>query len=65
MQEGDCVIELHLGLLGAGDGKVDSAQGVAGVLLDLASRFAREAPKQDDHQTGTEVQEARMTCAPH
>ncbi len=65
MQESDRSIELHLGLFGAGDGKVNRAQGVTGMLLDLASRFSRAAPKQDDHQTGTEVQEDRTTCAPH
>jgi hypothetical protein len=65
MQEGDRSIELYLGLLGAGDGKVDRAQGVAGVSLDLVSRFARAAPERDDHQTGTEVPEARTTCALH
>jgi hypothetical protein len=63
MQEGGCSVELHLGLFGAADGKVDRAQGVAGVLLDLASRFAREAPEQDDHQTGDEGQEATARCA--
>jgi hypothetical protein len=65
MQEGDRPIELHLGLLGAGDGEANRAQGVAGVLLNLASRFARAAHKQDDHQTGSEVQEDRTMCALH
>jgi hypothetical protein len=65
VQEGDGSIELHLGWFGAGDGKANRAQGVARVLLDLASRFARNARKQADHQTGTPVQEAGMTCAPH
>jgi hypothetical protein len=63
MQEGDRAIELHLGLLGAGDGKVNRAKGVAGVLLDLASCFTCAAPKQDDHQTGSDVQEDRKTSA--
>jgi hypothetical protein len=62
MQEGDRAIELHLDWLGAGDGKVNRAQGVAGVLLNLASCFTREAPKQDD-QTGSDVQEDRTTNA--
>jgi hypothetical protein len=47
MQQGDRPIELRLGLFGAGDGKVNPAQRVAGVLLDLAARFARAAPKQN------------------
>ena len=33
VQEGDRAIELHLGWCGAGDGKVDRAQEVAGMLL--------------------------------
>jgi len=65
MQEGDRSIELHLGLFGAGDGKVNRAQAVAGVLIDLASRFAREAPKQDEYQTGSEPKEDRTTYALH
>jgi hypothetical protein len=65
MQEGDRSIELHLGLFGAGDGKVDRAQRVAGVLLDLGSRFARDAPEHDDHQTDIETKEDGMTGAPY
>jgi hypothetical protein len=65
MQQGDRPIEFRLGLFGAGDGKVNPAQGVAGVLLDLAARFARAAPKQNSHQTGAQVQEDRTTSAIH
>jgi hypothetical protein len=63
MQEGDRAIELPLGLFGAGDGKGNRAHGVVGVLLDLAARFAREAPKQDDYQTGSDGQEDRTASA--
>ena len=65
MQEGDRSIELHLGWFGAGDGKVNRAQEVAGVLLDLASRFARAAREQDDHQTGTQGEEGATRCFLH
>jgi hypothetical protein len=65
MQEGDRAIELHLGLFGARDAKVNRAQGVVGVLLDLASCGARTAPKQDEHQAGSEVRGYRMTGALH
>jgi hypothetical protein len=63
MQEGDRPVELYLGSFGAGDGKVNGAQGMAGVLLGLASGFARESPKHDNHQTGTEVQDDTTSCA--
>jgi hypothetical protein len=63
MKEGDRAIELHLGLLGAGDGKVNRAQGVAGVLLDMVSCFTRAAPEQDENQTGNDVREDRTTSA--
>ena len=63
MQEGDRPIELHLGLFGAGNGKVNRAQGMAGVLVDLASHFAHATPKQDEHHT--EVQDDTTKCALH
>ena len=65
MQEGDRAIELHLGLLGAGDGKVNRAKGVAGVLLGLAFCVTCAAPQQHDHQTGSDVPEDRTTNALH
>jgi hypothetical protein len=43
MQEGDRPIELHLSLFGAGDGEVNGAQGMAGVLRNLVFRFVRAA----------------------
>jgi hypothetical protein len=46
MQEGNRPIELRLGLLGAGDRKVNRAQGMVSMLLNLASRFACTAHKQ-------------------
>jgi hypothetical protein len=52
-------------LLDAADRKVDGAQGMAGVLLDLSSRFVCEAADQDDHQTGTEIPKDWTTCALH
>ena len=55
MQEGDSQIELLLSLLRAGDGKVDDAQGVVGMLLGLALRFVRAALKQNEHQANYEV----------
>jgi hypothetical protein len=63
MQQGDRTIELHLGVFGAADGKVNRAQGVAGVLLNPA--FHSAAAKQENHQSGSEVQEDRTTCALH
>jgi hypothetical protein len=63
MQEGDRPIKLHLGLFGAVDGKGHRIRGMVGVLLHLISRFAGAASKQDEHQTGTEVQENRTRCA--
>jgi hypothetical protein len=39
MQEGNRPIELHLGLFGAGDGEVNRAQGMAGVLRYLVFGF--------------------------
>jgi hypothetical protein len=63
MKEGDRSIEFHLSLFRAGDGKVNRAQGVAGVLLDLAAHFAHAASKRDDHHTDTEVQEDTTRCA--
>ena len=63
MQQGDRPIEFLLGLFGAGDGKVNPAQRVAGVLLDLAARFARAAPKQNSRQTGAQVKKGRTMSA--
>jgi hypothetical protein len=63
MQEGDRPIELHLGLFGARNGKVSRAQGVAGVLVGLASHFAHASPKQDGHHTGTDAQDDTTRCA--
>jgi hypothetical protein len=63
MQKSDRAIELHLGLFGAGYGKVNRAQGVAGVLPDLASSFTRTFPMQDDHQTGSDIREHTATVA--
>ena len=56
MQEGDRAIELHLGLLGTGDGKVNRAQGVAGVLLKLVCAVTGARPKEHDHLSGGEAQ---------
>jgi hypothetical protein len=63
MQEGDRPIELHLGLFGAANGKINLAQGMAVVLEDLASRFAHASPKQDGHHTGTDAQDDTARCA--
>jgi hypothetical protein len=65
MQQGDRTIELHLGVFGTGDGKVNCAHGVAGMLLNPASRSTCAAAKQEDHQSGSEVQEDRTTCPLH
>jgi hypothetical protein len=43
MEQGDGPVEFRLGLVRAGDGELDLAQGVAGVFLGLAPRLAREA----------------------
>jgi len=47
MQQGDAPIELHLGLLGAGDAKVNGSEGMAGVFLDLTHSVARKESGQD------------------
>jgi hypothetical protein len=65
MQEGNRSIELYLSLFRAGDGKVSRAQGVAGMLLDLAPRFAGVASKQDDYQTDSEAPKDTTDCAFH
>jgi hypothetical protein len=65
MQEDNCPIEFHLSLFRAGDGKVNSAQGVAGMLWDLASRVVRAGLKQDDRQNNPETKEDTMKCAFH
>lgn len=65
MQEGNRLIELHLSLFRAGDGEVSRTQGVAGMVLDLASRFVREASKRDDYQTDSEAQEDTTKGAFH
>ena len=62
VQEGHRLIELPLGLFRAGDGKVNRAQDVAGVLLHPAFWSARAARKRDDHQTDTEVMEGITRC---
>jgi hypothetical protein len=65
MQEGYPSMELHLSLFRAGDGKVNRAQGVAGMLLDLASRIVRAGLLQDDKQAESEAQDNTMRCAFH
>jgi hypothetical protein len=55
MQEGDSSIEFRLGLFGAGDGKVNLAQRVAGMLLD--AHFACGAPSRNQQQNGTKVED--------
>jgi hypothetical protein len=65
MQEGDGMIEIRLGLLGAGDGKDNRAQRMVCMLMGLASRSTRTATKQDDHQSGAEVKENRTNCMLH
>jgi hypothetical protein len=57
MQEGDSSIEFRLGLFGAGDGKVNLAQRVAGVLHDVAAHFACGAPSRNQQQNGTKVED--------
>jgi hypothetical protein len=63
VQESDRSIELHLALLGAGDGKINGTQGMPCVLLGLAACFARAARKQGDHQTGASAKEDGTTSA--
>jgi hypothetical protein len=65
MQQGDRSIEFRLGCFGASNGKVNHAQGVAGVLVNLGSPLARAARKQDKHESGTGVQEKRTASALH
>jgi len=52
-----------LGLFGAGNGKVNRAQAMAGVLVDPASHFAHATPKQDDHHPDTAIQDDTTSCA--
>jgi hypothetical protein len=55
MEQGDRSIELHLRFSRAGDGKINRAKRVAGMLLDLAPRFVGPAPKHEG--TDSEAQE--------
>jgi hypothetical protein len=45
MQEGNRPIELHLGVFAAGDGEVNDAQGMAGMLRSFVFRFVCAARK--------------------
>ncbi len=45
MQQGNGPVELHLGLFGAGDGEVNDAQGMAGMLRSFPFRFVCAARK--------------------
>jgi hypothetical protein len=65
MQEGNGPIELHTGLFSAGDGKVNRAQRVVGMLPVLASRFVRVAQKQDYHQPVSKAPKGAANYAFH
>ena len=57
MQKGDRAIELHLSLFRTTDGKVNRAQGMAGVMLEPACLFLRAFRRQSDQQADSEAQE--------
>lgn len=65
MQEGNRSIELHLSLFRACYGQLNPAQGVAGMLLGLASYFVRAASKQNERQTNSDAQKDTTKCVFH
>ena len=63
MQERNRSVELSSGLFRTGDGKVNHAQRVVGMLMNLASRLARVARKQDEDQTYSQTTKDLKNCA--
>jgi hypothetical protein len=56
MEESNPSIEFHLSFFRAGDFKINRAQGVISMLLDLSSNFSTRTRKQDERQTESATQ---------